>query len=180
MTTYRPLADEEWPAAVDLAARSLTGLFVYVGDDEDVRLEAARAAYGALARHHDVVWAAFEEDRLIGMARALDPGHCWCERDDTDDDEGVRAYRRWLRGHHPPTPHLWIGPVAVEPDRRGRGVGTELLRNLLEDLRSREDGEVWLETEPPSESLYARLGFEVVARARDPDGIAFAVMRRSL
>ena len=38
-------------------------------------------------------------------------------------------------------------------------------------------GEVWLEAEPENESLYLRLGFTLVERSHDPDGIAFAFMR---
>ena len=178
MTGYRPIADEEWPAAADLAARSLTGLFVYVGEDEQARLEAARRAYVPLPREHDVVWGAFEGERLVGMARAVEPGHCWCTGVEVaTDDEGVLAYRRWLIGHHPTEPHWWIGPVAVEPELRGRGIGAELMRHLLEDCRSRGPAAVRLEAEPENESLYLRLGFEVVARDHDPDGIAFAFMK---
>lgn len=174
-TTFRPIRDEEWPVAGDLAARSLTGLFVYVGDDEDARLEAARNAYLPMPREHDLVWGAFEGDRLVGMARAVEPGSCWCDGvEAATDDEGVLAYRRWLIEHHPSEPHWWVGPVAVEPELRGRGIGTELMRHLLEALGP---GEVWLEAEPENESLYLRLGFEIVERSRDPDGIAFAFMK---
>lgn len=181
MTEYRPITDGEWPAAADLAARSLTGLFVYVGEDEAARLEAARRAYLPLPRDHDLVWGAFEESRLVGMARAVEPGYCWCVGTDAaDDDEGVLAYRRWLTIYHPAEPHWWIGPVAVEPDLRGRGIGTAMLVSLMDDLRHHGDGEIWLEAEPGNESLYARLGFEVVAHDRDPDGIAFVFMKSVL
>ncbi len=177
-TAFRPIRDEEWPVAGDLAARSLTGLFVYVGDDEDARLEAARNAYLPMPRDHDLVWGAFEGDRLIGMARAVEPGSCWCDGvEAATDDEGVVAYRRWLIEHHPAEPHWWIGPVAVEPELRSRGIGTQMMRNLMDDIRSRDGGEVWLEAEPENESLYRRLGFEVVERSHDPDGIAFAFMK---
>jgi ribosomal protein S18 acetylase RimI-like enzyme len=161
-------------------------LFVYVGEDEAARLEAARRAYLPLPREHHVVWGAFDGERLVGMARAVRPGHCWCDSvgagtddatEDAKEDEGVLAYRRWLVTHHPATPHWWIGPVAVEPERRGIGIGTELLRDLLDDLRDRDGGEVWLEAEPENETLYLRLGFEIAGRDHDPDGIAFAFMK---
>lgn len=176
----RPVADEEWPAAADLAARSLTGLFLYVGDDEQARLDAARRAYLSLPRANDLVWGAFDGGGLVGMARALEPGHCWCvEVEAATDDDGVLAYRRWLVEHHPRTPHWSVAPVAVEPDLRGRGIGTGLMRRLLDDVRTRDGAEIWLEAEPENERFYLQLGFEVVERDRDPDGIAFAFMRSS-
>lgn len=180
----RPITDEEWPAAADLAARVLAHIHTYAGDDPDAQFAAALAAYRALPREHDVVLGAFEDGRLLGMARAVEPGNCWCvgalDEDGPDDpgDAAILAHRRWLHGHHPDEPHWWLGPVGVEPQAQGRGVGTELLRKLLGTIHDRGGGEIRLEAEPRSVALYERLGFEVTGTDADPDGVVFALMRR--
>jgi len=180
----RPVTDDQWPAAAELAARVLAHIHTYAGDDPAVQLAAALDAYRALPREHDVVLGAFEDERLLGMARAVEPGHCWCVGIEDEgpggdpSDEAILAHRRWLRRHHPAEPHWWLGPVGVEPQAQGRGVGTELLRKLLGTIHGRGGGEIRLEAEPRAVALYERLGFEVVDSDADPDGVVFALMRR--
>src|SRR5262245_24345952 len=52
---------------------------------------------------------------------------------------------------------LALGPVGVLPDRRGRGVGSELIREGLEEARSRGEAAVILLGDP---AFYPRFGFE--------------------
>ncbi len=52
-----------------------------------------------------------------------------------------------------------------------------MVRQLLGTLKDLGGGEIWLEAEPENEDLYLRLGFELVKRDHDPDGIAFAFMK---
>lgn len=44
-------------------------------------------------------------------------------------------------------------------DWRGKGLGSALLRHLLEVAKSRGVGRVWLHSEPGAKGLYAREGF---------------------
>lgn len=56
--------------------------------------------------------------------------------------------------------------LAVFPSRRGRGVGTALLRALLSEAREREVAKLSLsvERDNPAVALYRRLGFSPVGR----------------
>lgn len=59
-----------------------------------------------------------------------------------------------------------IGNIAVSPDRQGQGIGTRLLRHILEEGRSRGFGFATLEVRPsnlPALRLYERFGFRKIA-----------------
>jgi [ribosomal protein S18]-alanine N-acetyltransferase len=62
-----------------------------------------------------------------------------------------------------------LGNLAVAPARRGRGVGTRLLRTVFQYARERGVRELYLEvrvSNTAAQRLYARHGFEVVGRRR--------------
>ena len=63
----------------------------------------------------------------------------------------------------------WLDELYVVPERRGRGVGTELLRAVIEHAHNRGCRAVDLEVDQSharSESLYAREGFRRHRRMR--------------
>ncbi|HUF06852.1 MAG TPA: GNAT family N-acetyltransferase [Candidatus Binatia bacterium] len=66
------------------------------------------------------------------------------------------------RHHHVPRPHFYLSALGVEPDRQGEGIGTALVRPVLE----RADGSgtmAYLETATARNVLlYERLGFAVI------------------
>jgi GNAT superfamily N-acetyltransferase len=64
------------------------------------------------------------------------------------------------------TPEL---AIAVVPNRRGKGTGSELLRALLDDARGRGFDAISLsvEKDSPAVELYRRYGFEQVAENGD-------------
>jgi GNAT superfamily N-acetyltransferase len=62
---------------------------------------------------------------------------------------------------HPAEPHYYLPVVGVEPERRGRGLGTVLMRPVLERCDD-EKLPAYLEaTSPRNRALYERHGFEV-------------------
>ena len=81
---------------------------------------------------------------------------------------GVRAalrVSRWLStwAHHDPArPHAHLGPIAVDPDAQGRGIG----RRLMELHRAELDRLAlagYLETDRPENvAFYRRFGFETI------------------
>jgi ribosomal protein S18 acetylase RimI-like enzyme len=74
---------------------------------------------------------------------------------------------RWLAiwsSHHPRESHWHLGPIAVLPERQGRGIGTRLLRRFCEEVDRAGDG-AYLETDKPENvRLYERFSFTVTAR----------------
>ncbi len=87
------------------------------------------------ARHHLVV--AIENSLVVGFASAV---------------HYVHPDKR---------PELWINEVGVAPTHQGRGIGTAVLRALLEAGRATGCVEAWVLTErqnEPAMRLYASLG----------------------
>ena len=93
----------------------------------------------------------------------------------------IRAYgrdlSRSLRGfnlitaEHPRRPPHWYLPfIGVDPDWQGRGIGTALLRPVL-DRCDREGMPAYLEASTPrNRACYERNGFEVTGTITLPDG----------
>lgn len=66
------------------------------------------------------------------------------------------------RRHHTPDPHFYLSALGVEPERQGEGMGTALVRPVL-DRCDRDAIPAYLETAVARNVLlYERLGFEVV------------------
>ncbi|GAB4058874.1 GNAT family N-acetyltransferase [Uliginosibacterium sediminicola] len=73
-----------------------------------------------------------------------------------------------------------IGRVAVRADCRGRGLGQQLMRGLIEAARARGHAEVVLHAQCSAEGFYAALGFEVCSEVFMEAGIAHCAMRYAL
>lgn len=63
------------------------------------------------------------------------------------------------------TPALLLGPLAVESERRGRGMGIQLMQRALEEARARGHRAVILVGDLP---YYARVGFAPIGNVRLP------------
>jgi ribosomal protein S18 acetylase RimI-like enzyme len=70
---------------------------------------------------------------------------------------------------HPHEPHYYLSIVAVAPEHQGRGIGSALIRPILE--RCDRDGvPAYLEaTTERNRALYERHGFRVSEEVRWPD-----------
>ena len=72
-----------------------------------------------------------------------------------------------MEARHPAEPHWYLPMVGVEPDRQGSGLGTALMRPVL-DICDRTVVPAYLEaTTGRSRALYERLGFRVTATIRE-------------
>jgi ribosomal-protein-alanine N-acetyltransferase len=76
-----------------------------------------------------------------------------------------------------------IQTIAVDPVRRGAGLGRALMQALIEESRRRGAGELFLEVRadnPVARSLYESLGFAEIGVRRgyyQPDGVDAVVMK---
>ena len=73
-----------------------------------------------------------------------------------------------------------IGRVAVVTEWRGRGVGTALMRALMQVARDRGDTRVIVNAQVAAIAFYAREGFEATGEVFDEAGIPHRVMTRAL
>jgi hypothetical protein len=73
-----------------------------------------------------------------------------------------------------------IGRMAVLQSARGSGVGTAVLRALMEAARTRGHREVVLSAQTHAVPFYARIGFAAEGEVYDDAGIPHIDMRRAL
>jgi ribosomal protein S18 acetylase RimI-like enzyme len=74
-----------------------------------------------------------------------------------------------MGAYHPGEPHMHLPLIGVGPASRGRGVGSELLRAMLETC-DRDQIPAYLEaTSPRNVALYRRHGFEALGKIRVED-----------
>ncbi|MGW0826520.1 GNAT family N-acetyltransferase [Streptomyces sp. NPDC002845] len=102
-----------------------------------------------------------DEDGPARLREAIDPGN-----------ERIELVGRLTGEVHPAGgahEYLWL--IAVAPEHQGEGLGTALMRSVL-DRCDREGVPAYLEaSNPRSRRLYERLGFVFTGRAVDlPDG----------
>ena len=165
------------------------------GDDPEACARALTRFFSPVLRglhRRGVVMGAFSGDVLVAVSAAAPPGGC---------QPGVLekitivpavalggapgTIRRvltwtgdWAR-RDPREPHWHLGPVAVDADRQGQGIGSVLLSDFCARVDER-NARAYLETDK-SENVrfYSRFGFEVVAEA-DVLGVPNWFMARSV
>ena len=71
---------------------------------------------------------------------------------------------------HPEEPHWYLAILGTEPDAQGRGIGSALLRPVLEDC-DRNEVPAYLESSKEANlDFYGRHGFRVTGELTLPDG----------
>jgi len=112
--------------------------------------------------------------RLAGLRMALDAVRALRSRTLL----AGRGFAR-IERHHPREPHWYLMALGTEPERQGTGVGSALLRPVLERC-DREGIVAWLESSKWSNvPFYQRRGFELVSELVLPeDGPSLWLMRR--
>ena len=105
--------------------------------------------------------AGHADDGPVQLREAVDP-----------DNERVELIGRLTAGIHPAgRAHEYLWMIGVAPERQGEGLGTALVRSVL-DRCDREGLPAYLEaSNAHSRRLYERLGFDLTGRPLDlPDG----------
>ena len=80
--------------------------------------------------------------------------------------------------HHPQDPHYYLQFIGVRPGRQGTGIGSALLRAVL-DRCDLEGAAVYLAADERSRLLYLKHGFEATTELRLPEGPSFFPMWRA-
>jgi len=80
--------------------------------------------------------------------------------------------------HHPQDPHYYLQFIGVRPGRQGTGIGSALLRAVL-DRCDLEGAGVYLAADERSRLLYLKHGFEATTELRLPEGPSFFPMWRA-
>jgi len=178
----RALERDEYLQAAAVAARALRDAPTSVASYGDDPMER-------MARIHRTFVGVFEDSRVpqlgalcdscpIGVAMATPPGRCVgslfrsrapaaLASGEPPPGDPAREQVFWASWAEQDLPedHWHLGPVGVEPEFQGLGIGGEILRQLCSVLDS--DGSVgWLETDKEiNVRFYDAHGFEVVERA---------------
>ena len=176
------MADELGAATAVLARGMLNNpLHVQVfGADPDRRGRRLWRFLGPLVAYvhaNGMVMGAFAQGQMIGVLGMIRPGRCrpgpW------DRLRIARAIlasappsillriHLWLAAwarNDPDEPHWHIGPLAVLPENRRRGVGRQLMQHCCQHLDTLE-ATAWLETDLEiNTGFYRAFGFEVVKK----------------
>ena len=183
------LRDDQESACAALAARAFHDdpIFVWIEPDAQARRRMLEALFLALTRRsHRLAIALTTSPAMLGASlwkspalRRLTPEQkAMTGIDRLDDALSPLARQRFPAVFEPagaaleevsPEPVWYLGVLAVEPGQQGRGIGTSLMRPILERA-DRERMPVTLETgQPKNLPLYRRYGFEVTRELPPPE-----------
>ena len=144
--------------------------------DERQRRGLVRA-YTAVCRMGGQVSVAWRDERIVGAIRWVESPRCQLRLSEklAQAPTAIAAFGRnlpkavtWVTAwskRDPLEPHVHLGPIGVEPDLQGRGVGSQMLAVYCEQL-DLAGGSGYLETDKiENVRLYERFGFEVQHQA---------------
>jgi len=178
----RELGESDLPAAVGVVARGMRDNPLHVaalGTDANQRINRLTGMFMAalpLVLSKGILLGAFDEATLVGVAGMLAPGRCQPTLMEklalaprivpgVGFDAAVKV-RSWLdewARYDVRQPHSHLGPVSVDADRQGTGIGTRLMNEYC----SRVDATHtigYLETDKASNvKFYEKFGFETIA-----------------
>jgi GNAT superfamily N-acetyltransferase len=190
----RPLRADERRLAAGLTARAMRDnptTIAMFGDEPLDRLASMQAIWTAFFhRPSGPVIGAFYRGCLVGVAAASPPGDCIGSTfgehagqvaTGAEPAVGDPARGSYVQAHYAvhdlPEPHWHVGPVGVEPRFQGRGIGEQLMADLIR-IMDAEGSVSWGETDTEANvRFYKALGWELV-KTVPVVGIPLWFMRR--
>ena len=187
MPSVRPATRDDIPQLAAVLARAFARdpFYAYLAGDAPERSQRMRDGWSGILRFGSAGLSdTYTTDDRAGVALWLPPGY---RRPSTLDSlrqmpalARLAGWRRLRmvgdavanleqhRHRHVPSPHFYLSAIGVDPDRQGQGIGTALMRPVLE--RADRDGvPAYLETAVARNVLlYERLGFDVVEEMELP------------
>lgn len=178
--SVRPARRDEIPQLAAVLARAFAAdpFFSYLAGTAPERNQRMRDGWSGILRHASAgLSATWTTEDLAGAAIWLPPGRKPSLLDNLrlmPDMARLAGWRRLrlvadalevldARRHaHVPGPHYYLSALGVDPERQGGGLGTALMRPVL-DRCDRDGVPAYLETATARNVLlYERAGFEVV------------------
>lgn len=176
----RPIDGTELQTASSVVARGMRDNPLHVaaiGDDPERRVRVMRRVFSrVLTLPGRPTLGAWDGDRLVGVAASAEPGRCQPSPRDqlrlapamVMAGSAAPRMARWLStwgNQDPDRAHSHFGPLAVDLDLQGKGIGSLLLTAYCRRLD--EAGTLaYLETDKAENvPLYERFGFAVTAEA---------------
>lgn len=193
--TVKELKSNQLGEAVELVVRAMQGNPPFVaifGGDRSRREFGAMRFYGAtLCGMQKRLLAAYIDGRPVGVLAADPPGTCMpplmgqlkmmpklMRMGSPAELYRGLSFVKAIKRHDLQESHWHIGPVAVEPELQGRGIGKQLMGAVCSQM-DQESGIAFLETEKlENVRLYEKFGFEVIDEDR-PLGVTQWYMRRA-
>lgn len=189
-----PLPAAEWPLAARVLATGMRDnplherVFGAAAQRREQRLQRFMACAVDHVGREGMLLGAYLGHELVGVLGLAPPGRCrpvpprswrYAAAIATGNPPAATwRVARWLAAwarHDPPGPHWHLGPLAVLPAWRRRGVGGALLRRAAVET---DDAMTWLETDlERNVGFYRAFGF-VVAHEEDVLGVRTWFMRR--
>ena len=177
----RALMPDELRAAVAILTHGMLNNPLHVkvfGADPELRRRRLSRFLGPLVSYvhsNGVVLGAFAQGELIGVLGMIGPGRCRPGPGDRlqlafailtgAPPTTLWRIHRWLSAwarHDPDEPHWHIGPLAVLPECRRRGIGRRLMLQCCQRMDALK-ATAWLETDLDiNADFYRTLGFALV------------------
>jgi ribosomal protein S18 acetylase RimI-like enzyme len=179
----RDLQPDEVPAAVRLLARGFRDeplQIATLGPDPERRHQRLNILFLTMfeVMEAQTPLGAFDGGTMVGVTGVAPPGTCQATRSQLLKyvwallPIGPRSLLRSARLNaswaavDPKEPHSHLGPLAVDADLRGGGIGSQILASYCQRLDD-EKLTGYLETDAEAKvRLYQRFGFEVVGEKR--------------
>ncbi len=114
------------------------------------------------------------EESVHYKSDELDSARHFVVRDDAHEVIGVGSMHSENRvAGHPPhrTPGLRVRGMAVEPEWRGKGIGSAILTQMVEIAKADGVAEVWANARVDALGIYARAGFKELSSEFEIPGI---------
>jgi GNAT superfamily N-acetyltransferase len=152
--------------------------------DDARRLRQARSWFGLLLRDIYLrAGASYTTDDVLGGALWMPPGGICAsasrqlallKRIAPILEHDLHRFLEGLSfiGSHRPTspPHYYLTYLGVQPDSQGQGIGTKLIRPILERCDTDRTPAYLEATTARNRELYARIGFELIGALDYPHG----------
>ena len=179
----RDLQTDELPAAVRLLARGFRDeplQIATLGPDPERRQQRLIVLFSTMFRvmEAQTPLVAFDGGSMVGVTGIAPPETCQATRTQLLKYAwallpigprsllcSARLNASWA-AVDPKEPHSHLGPLAVDADLRGRGIGSQILAGYCQRL---DDARLtgYLETDAEAKvRLYQRFGFEVIGKKR--------------